>query len=283
MKNGDQAPVVPDEEVVPPPSTEKPKDVPAEKPDEDEVQAADTSAEAETEEEQEPEEEPETKKSKTSGYARLKARHERLLAQIEADRQARSRQEQPEEKEPRVEDFNGDYLAFEKASVAFAARQAIREEMSQARQQEHQVREAQSKQEVIEDFFERTEEVKTKFKDFDDAINGLYGSFGPLPNLIRDKIAEADNGPQILYYLAKNSAAARELYEATPVDALYQIGRLDEKLALPEARKQTKAPPPINSPKGGASPPMDVHAIATRSEDIRDYVRARKAMKKDNE
>jgi hypothetical protein len=276
MKTDDQAPVVPDEEVKAPPSTEKPVDVPAEKPDEPVAKAEDETAEAETEELEEPEEP--VKKSKTSGYARLKARHERLLAQIEAERRQRETAE-PEIKEPKVEDFNGDYLAFEKASVAFAAERAIEKALSKQAQQDAQAREAQSKQEVIEDFFERTEEVKSKVKDFDDAINGLYGNFGPLPNLVRDKIAEADNGPQILYYLAKNPAAARELYESTPIDALYQIGRLDEKMALPAARKLSKAPPPINPPKGGASPPTDVYGIATRSEDISDYVKARKAMK----
>ncbi len=272
----DDPAVMPDEEVKAPPSTEKPEDVPAPEPDDTEAKAEDTEAETEPEEEKPEEEEP--PKKKTSGYARLKARHERLLAQLEAQR--REREQPQQEQEPKVDDYNGDYLAYEKAAIAFAARQAIRQEMADARQQDFQAREAQSKQEVIEDFFERTEEAKTKIKDFDQAIDGLYGAFGPLPNMVRDKIAEADNGPQILYYLAKNPSAARELYESTPVDALYQIGRLDEKMALPEARRSSKAPPPMTTPRGGASPPRDIHQLASKSESIDDYVRARRADEK---
>jgi hypothetical protein len=254
--------VIPDAEVKAPPSTEPTPDVPAEKPDE-EAKAEDT-AEAKTEEEV---------PKKSSGYARLKARHQALLAQLES-----LKTPQPQaEREPKPEDFNGDYLAYEKAAVAHAARQAIREGLSEARQQDFKVREAESRQETIQDFFERTEEAKSTLKDFDSAIDTMYGQLGPLPNVLRDKIAEADNGPQILYYLAKNPGVARDLYNSGPLDAVYEIGKLDQRMSVPSARKSTKAPPPITSPSGGAAPPRDLHQLAAKSEDISDYIKARTA------
>jgi hypothetical protein len=266
--------VVPDEEVKPaPPSSPEPKpDEQVEKP------AEEAKAEEISEEKTEPEPDEEEPPRKKSGYARLKARHEALIAQLEAERQAR--QPGPEEpKEPKPEDFGGDYLAFEKASVAFAATKAIREELAKARQQDFQAREVAAQQDSIADFVEEAKSYSKRIPDYDQSIDQMYGSLGPLPNVLRDLISNADNGHMVLYQLAKNPGLARDLYNGAPLEVAMKVGGLDARLSLPSAKKETKAPPPITAPKGGASPPRDIYGLATKSEDIRDYVKARKAMK----
>ena len=260
-----------EEIVVPPPSSEKPKDDQVAKPDEDE--APEDKTEAETEETEE-----ETPKPKSSGYARLKARHQALIAELErmkAPKPSDVEQETP----PKVEDFNGDYLAHERALVAFEARKAIRDELGKQRQADFQVREQQARQEAVHDFMERAEETKSKLPDFDKAIDTMYGSLGALPNVVRDILADADNGPVILYHMAKNPSLAREIYAMGPIDAAREVGKLEAEMSMPKARRETKAPPVINAPKGGATPPRDIYALA-KSDDVSAYIKARKAMDK---
>ena len=265
--------VIPDEVVLPPPPTEVPQDVPGDKPDEDAPKEAE---QAETTEE-EVEEEPEQPR-KSSGYARLKARHQATIAENEQlRRQLQQPPPPPAEREPKVEDFNGDYLAFEKAAVAFEARRTIREELANIEQRSRQAKQVEQQQETLQDFFERTEEIKAKIPDYDKAIDTLYGQVGALTPTLRDMIAKSDKGPLILYQLAKNPGFARDLQVYGPLDQAQEIGKLEERLSMP--RNQTSAPPPIKSPKGGAAPPRDIFAVAAKSDDITDYVRARKAMK----
>jgi hypothetical protein len=198
---------------------------------------------------------------------------------MRAAQQQRPAEEAP--KEPKLDDYNGDYLAFERATVAHEARQAIREEMARARQEDFATKQAQEKHELVSDFFERAEEVKGKLPDFDKAVNDLYAQIGPLSEGLRDLIASSDQGPVILYHLAKNPSAARDLNSYGIVDAAREVGRLEAKLS-PAPKKETKAPPPLSTPKGGASPPRDVYGLAKSSERIDDYVKARLAqMKKD--
>ena len=263
------------EEVLPPPpSTEPKQDDKGPSEPVDDGKPEDTTAEAETETEEK--EEPVADKPR-SGYARKKAENQRLYARI-AELEAQQRPPTPSDAEPKLDDFNGDYLAFEKASVAFAAKQAIRSELEQQRRQDLQARQVEARHESLQDFEERANEAKVKLPGFDDAIDTLFGTLGPLPESIRDKIADSDNGPQILYYLAKNPGAARDLYQSGPLDAVYEIGKLDQRMSLPKARNVTKAPPPMSTPKGGATPPSDIH-MAAKSEDISNYAKMRSAMK----
>jgi hypothetical protein len=271
--------IVSDETVVPPPPqpSEKPKDVPAPEPDEPKEAEAKPEPEAKTEEPEEPDE----PRRPRSGYARLKARHQATIAELERlkTQQAQAAQEPKAEAAPKVEDFNGDYLAFERAAVAFEARQAIRDELGKAREQDAQIRQAQSQHEVLDDFFERWSDLEQKTPDAKQAVDGLFAQIGPLNNTLRDLIAEADNGELILYHLAKNPGLGRQLNGLGPIDAAKQIGALEVKMSVPKAKKETSAPPPIKAPSGGATPPSDIFRLAAKSDDISDYVKARKAKK----
>jgi len=260
--------IVPDEAVQNPPP-EKPVDVPAPEPD---AKEPEEKVEAEPEVHEEPQERP------RSGYARLKARHSAVIQELE---ELKRKQAQPEEgaKPPKVEDFNGDYLAFERAAVAYEARQAVRDELGKARQVDLQVKHQEAQAENLDEFFERWGEFESKMPDAKGAVDTLFATIGPLNPVARDLIADAENGEVILYYLAKNPGQARQLNQADPLSAAKMIGQLEARTTLPKGRTETKAPPPMKVVKGGAAPPKDF-AQAAKNENIADYVKMRQAMMK---
>jgi hypothetical protein len=47
-----------------------------------------------------------------------------------------------------------------------------------------------------------------------------------------------------------------------------------------QGRRHTKAPPPIRPPKGGANPPVSLERLASKSENIDGYVKARQQQMK---
>ena len=210
------------------------------------------------------------------GYARLKARHQAVIHELEELKRQRT-EPVDETKVPKVEDYNGDYLAFERATVAYEARQAIRDELSKARQVDQQAKLQEAQAENLDEFFEKWNDLEQQMPDAKDAVDKLYATIGPLNPVARDLLADADNGEVILYYLAKNPGLARQLNGMDPLSMAKEIGKLEAKTALPKTQTETKAPPPISGPKGGASPPRNLEQLAKRSEDISDYVKARQA------
>jgi hypothetical protein len=48
-------------------------------------------------------------------------------------------------------------------------------------------------------------------------------------------------------------------------------------------RRHTKAPPPFRTPRGGAAPPKDLHQLASKGENVGDYIKARQAQEKRRE
>jgi hypothetical protein len=55
-----------------------------------------------------------------------------------------------------------------------------------------------------------------------------------------------------------------------------QQAQQQAQLAQQAARRTTHAPPPIRAPRGGAMPPSDIHALASRSDDVTSYINQRR-------
>ncbi len=273
--------VVPDDEIkAPPPTSEKPTDVGSPPPEEEKQE------EAEPEPQAEPEPEIEAEKPRhRSGHAREKAR--RLAAEARAEKAeadlARAK-EAPIEKLQRpkmeqftsIEDYENAVDRYHDARAKITAREVADENW----QRSQQAKIAEEKNENVEDFKERWEDFSKKVPDANALIDKLHVSIGGgLEPVVRDLIAEADNGEYILYYLAKNPSQAIMLNQSDPLSAAKMIGRLEAITALPKGRTETKAPPPIKQVKGGAAPPRDFMQAA-KSDNIADYVKMRKAMQK---
>jgi len=281
MTESTPAPVeMPDEEVTPPPSTEPKQDDKGPSEPVATEEPADT-VEAETEQ---TEDEP-VRKAK-SGYARKKIENSRLKeekAALEAEIYAlRSRQNEKPLERPKVEQFT-DYAQYEEALDKYhdARAEMVSRKTAQEVTAAIEKGKVESEQkERLSNFSERLKEDAAKYgiKSVEDDASILLDEIGPFPPAMRDVLWEADSAAPILHYLKENLEYASELYEMPPAQQVFELGKLEAKLSLPQ-RKATKAPPPINSPRGGASPPRTPYEIAARSDDISDYVKARKAMK----
>ena len=122
-------------------------------------------------------------------------------------------------------------------------------------------------------------------------IGETINMYDPAP-AITDHIIQSQYGPQIAERLAQHPEAIFDLNEKSPEETRLILSRLEGALMMEQdfarrlqesipQRRVTQAPPPIRSPKGGASPPSDPFKLATQT-DISDYVRLRKSQEKRN-
>lgn len=83
-----------------------------------------------------------------------------------------------------------------------------------------------------------------------------------------DVVADAEKGPEVLYYLGKNPDIADRLSSMSPLNMAMEIGRIEAKLAsTPKGSSVSKAPPP--TPKIEAvSPALDVKASDPESDSL---------------
>ena len=106
---------------------------------------------------------------------------------------------------------------------------------------------------------------------------------------------ESAVAPQIMEKLADNPEALQQIAEMTPRQRDRWLGALEgnitaeqnfarkmqqEMTQWDQQRRVTKAPPIIQAPRGGASPPSDIHRLASKGEDASDYVKMRQQQEK---
>lgn len=79
-----------------------------------------------------------------------------------------------------------------------------------------------------------------------------FQSVAFVPRGLEDVFVASENGAEIAYHLGKNPAELQRITALSPVQAAYEIAKLDAKLSAPKPAA-TKAPAPIN-PVGGNTP-----------------------------
>lgn len=206
-------------------------------------------------------EQPERKR--LSGAEKAKRRQTFLLNQLaEKDREleslrqaSRDKGEQGEDKPPKEEDFNGDWMAFQDAKSAYNARQAVREEFSKQRESEKAGRQANAERERDLAHLERIEEAREVITDYDKVMAGMKG-VNVSEDVIRE-IKSSEKGALIAYELARNPDRLHEMSRMTPMELAREMGRLEAAVKMPSGKKQTTAPPPPTTLRGGAAPAFD--------------------------
>lgn len=166
---------------------------------------------------------------------------------------------------PKEDDFSGDWFAYERALTAYEAdkRIATREIRRQAQQAQQTTQEAH--RELILDYQERQREARTSISDFEEVMKGAANL--TVSHAIGQLLLESEKSAVIEYHLAKNPALLDRLNAMSPLSAAKEIGRLEDRLSLPNPKTATKAAPPINAPKGGAAPTVDLSKMS-----MADYV-----------
>lgn len=106
-------------------------------------------------------------------------------------------------------------------------------------------------QKLIQDHSARVESFKKKTADFDDVLSEVDEI--PVSPAVQELILTSDNGPALMYELAKNPEEFERINKLSPLAAARELGRLESKLSAqaseekkPEPKKLTKAPKPID-------------------------------------
>jgi hypothetical protein len=198
-----------------------------------------------------------------------------LRAQIGTGEQRRAPEDGPKEA-----DFNGDYFAYQAAKIAHESKQALRSEFEAERQTREQSRLASLQREMVEDFEERADEVRSRIADFDGTIQAFTSSGGKFSDALRDEILQSEMGPALAYQIAKNPQLANQLNAMSPREVAREIGRLEARSSLPNPKKQTAAPAPMSQPKGGAAPPVKSESELAKSENVSALIDAWRSKKK---
>jgi hypothetical protein len=231
----------------------------------------------------------ETERKKIPGSQKLKRR----LQLIESDYEAATARaaelekklaqfntpQQPEgrpgvDREPKESDFPNDYLAFERSVVAWNSRQAVREEFARLQQTHQQEQTQRQRREALierqEAYEEQATTARERIPDFDKIIASASDVKITNEELV-DEIMASPKAALIHLHLAQNRETARELNALKGKELAREVGRLEMRLHLPQAKKATEATPPPSTPKGGAAPPFSL-----QDSDINAYVAFRK-------
>ena len=211
-----------------------------------------------TEPEELPGEQPAPRRSRTSERIRelnerAKAAEAREAGLIEALRDARrSENRVPEARDdpkPARSTFD-DPEAYDTALTAWAARDGARTALAEIRQQQAQAEAQRTQATVQAKWAEAVEKSADKYPDFEEVV---YRDDITITIPMFNAIVNAENGPDVAYYLGQNAKEAKRIASLpTPAQQAMEIGRLTVKLAEP-APRASRAPAPIR-PVGARSP-----------------------------
>ena len=218
----------------------------------EEVEQTESDADAETEAEEKP---------KKRGFAR---RVEKLNARIAAREQEleywksvalrggevpqQTAQPQPVAADkPKFSDFN-DLEAYTEAVTDWKVQRAL-----QAVQQQTQV------QSLAQTYEQRLAQYRTEVPDFDEVMQDFVEDYGDVnvPEIVQVAM-ESNVGPQLAYYLAKNTEEVERIAKLPSHRRLLELGKLEDKLSQPKTQKPvaepvkkvSAAPPPVKPVRG---------------------------------
>lgn len=150
--------------------------------------------------------------------------------------------------EPKIEDFDFDQAAFNRAHFKW-------------------LRDEERKQEQVETRRKTLREKEAAFAaehpDYEELTRAPHVPF--VAHVVQ-AMAEAENPPAVAYYLAQNLDEAAAIAAMTPIAAARAIGRIEAKLEAPPApavpreppKKTTNAPPPPKTVSGAGKPEVSV-------------------------
>jgi hypothetical protein len=189
---------------------------------------------------------------------KLNARLSQTEAELEHWRQQALRVQKPDEKQEatqvtKTSDVKGepdpdDYetsTEFYRAHAKWAALEEIKA-VKEAERHEKLRHEAESKKTV---FLGKVEEFKKAHDDFEETIADVDDI--QMSPAVSQAILESDNGPELMYALAKDKEEYARMCALPPFEAARALGRFEARLQKPSVEKTkevktktTKAPPP---------------------------------------
>lgn len=183
-----------------------------------------------------------------------------------------SKQESNTEGKPSVDDFD-DYSNYIEAIADWKAEQKFREfeskrEADRVANDRKQVFSAHAKR--VESFAEKTED----FQEVIESVDDIHAS-----DTVQEVIVSSENGPKIMYELAKNREEYARICKLPPLSAARELGKIEARLDSkpPEKskpKKVTKAPEPI-TPVGSKGGRVDKSIYEAENMTQKEYEAAR--------
>lgn len=150
-------------------------------------------------------------------------------------------------REPREEDFPGNYEAFLEARVEYKLEQKLteRDRTAQQKAQERTQAEQQAK------FRERLDKGFEKYPDFEEVALSPDVQVNHTMAMV---IGDSDHAADIMYHLGKNPKEAERIAALSQYAAAREIGKIEDKIAAAPATVEsvTAAPKPIRTVSGNA-------------------------------
>lgn len=160
---------------------------------------------------------------------------------------------------PNIENF-ASYEEYDEAKHVW------RKQQDQAEAERNRISASQAN--LLKSHADRVKAFADKTDDFNEMLADLKDVSSPVMEQV---IIESENGPALLYELAKNPEEALRISKLTPLAIARELGKLESKITpaasdekKPETKKKTEAPAPVSpvGSKGGSS---------TKSPDEMDY------------
>lgn len=239
---------------------------PAEKDQEDETPATDEQAEEDEKEAEDGEEIKEDKPKKPlKGFKKRIDKLSRRVSDTERERdywkqEAMKAAKQPEaaqkvdvkppvsaEGKPKADEYET-HEEYVEALAEWKADQRWAEK--EAKQKETQIK--TEFQKSVESFQAKVQDFAKKHDDYEDVMESVDDIIAPVH--VQQLLIESENGPALMYELAKNRDALAKICSLSPLAAAREIGVFEAKISSKDQPKQikqltTKAPAPI-SPVG---------------------------------
>jgi len=157
-----------------------------------------------------------------------------------------------------------DFSQYQDPDERLAARTAhmVRQNMAGDHETQAKVAREEAQRAMAEAWNVAREDARSRIPDFDQVVTDRT----PIHQRAAPFIVESEKGPEIAYWLGKNTDAARELYqrfESNPAQALIELGRIEARLSTPPPKPVSTAPKPAPVLNGGVSPlGFDVHSAS---------------------
>ena len=184
-------------------------------------------------------------RQKYEAEARAKVLEERIAA-IEKMQYQPQQNVGVDKSEPKIENYDN-FDAYVAAKAEWIAERKIESTLSERENRQMAEREAAERRKTVDSWNRRVAEATAEMPDFEDV---LASSDVPMTVPMQQAIMESDVGAKLAYYLATNPEEATKIAEMNPIRAIAALGRLEERLATPAAKRVSSAPAPIN-PVGG--------------------------------
>jgi hypothetical protein len=172
---------------------------------------------------------------------------EERLNQLEQRSQAPQSVAQPQQGEPKLDDFTS-YEDYISAKAEYIAEQRVTSTLQEAQRRSATEKAQAAQQSAVEAFKSRVATATAELPDFEDVI---AESTIPLPQHMEQAIYDSDVGPHLAYYLATHEDEALALAKMNPISAVRSLGRIEAKIENGFYKKAQKSNAPEPSVPAG--------------------------------